>query len=121
MPTKKEFTKQELFDLLFQEFLKLNDEKDFLITTATTAAQAETVLENWRLANKNQLEMGNKILIENSEELKGIVSDLKKAEKAMDNSLDELKAAAATLDKFNSVLTTISKVVSLGTKLVGLI
>jgi DNA repair exonuclease SbcCD ATPase subunit len=114
-------TKQEMFEILFQQYLALTENRDRLIKEATTAEQGFQILQAWQQANLNQLTMGNAILDENTQQVAGIVSDLKDAQQQMTAALTELQATAATLEKVNSTISAISKAVSLGTKLVGMI
>jgi hypothetical protein len=113
-------SQEELFRVLLAQFLTIDENRDRLIAKSQTFEQAQQVLNNWRQANLNQLEMGNKILIKNSEELKEIVTDLKKAQTKADEALVKLQATAAGLQELTSALTLIGKAVILGTQLVAI-
>jgi uncharacterized phage infection (PIP) family protein YhgE len=113
-------SQEELFRILLAQFLTIDEHRDRLIEKAQTFEQAQQVLNNWRQANLNQLEMGNKLLIQNSAELNDIVKELKTAQGKVDKALEGLQSSTAGLTELTSALTLIGKAVALGTQLVAI-
>lgn len=109
-------TKQELFELLLDQFLVLNENRDRLIAAATTGEEAAQILAAWRQANINQLELGNKIVINNSQQLDALVADLKSAQAVVKEALEKLGQFAGKLGQITSVINT---AVSIGTQIVA--
>jgi hypothetical protein len=97
--------------------LILNDNRDRLIATAQKGEEAAQVLAAWRQANANQFDMGNKILIQNSQQLQGLVENLRATQGELKRAIDELKQLGGTLQR---VLSVVNAAVSLGTQVVGL-
>ena len=110
-------TKQEVFEILLDQFLILNDNRDHLIAIATTGEEAAQVLAAWRQANTNQLQMGNKILIQNSQQLEALVGELKGVQADVIQAIDDLKQVGGGLQR---VLSVVNAAVSLGTQIVGI-
>jgi hypothetical protein len=110
-------TNQELFELLLEQFLVLNENRDRLIEAATTGQEAAQILDAWRQANLNQLEMGNKIIIDNSPQLQNLVAELKTVQNNLKDAIASLQTTANVLGTITSV---INQAVSLGTQIVAL-
>ena len=111
-------TKQELFELLLDQFLILNTNRDRLIATAMTGEEAAQILAAWRQANANQLDMGNRILIQNSQQLQNLVAELRATQGDLERAIDELKSLGGGLQR---VLSIVNAAVSLGTQIVGVV
>jgi len=111
-------TKQELFALLLDQFLTLNDNRDRLIAAATTGEEAAQILAAWRQANANQLDMGNRILIEDSQKLQDLIADLRATQGELETAIDHLKSVGGGLGR---VLSIVNAAVSIGTQIVGIV
>lgn len=114
-------SKQEMFQLLLDQFLLLNENRDMLIQGATTGDDAQKVLAAWRQANLNQLDMGAKLLVENTPEVERIVGELQIAQTQVEASLTDLQATADIIGQVTGVINMITTAVSLGTQLVALV
>ena len=111
-------TKQEVFEILLDQFLTLNDNRDRLIAAAQTGEEAAQILAAWRQANANQLDMGNRILIDNSQQLQALVGELRTTQSDLEKAIEDLKAVGGGLQR---VLSVVNTAVSIGTQIVGIV
>ena len=111
-------TKPELFELLLEQFLILNENRDRLIEAATTGEQAAQILAAWRQANTNQLELGNRIIIQNSQQLDNLIQEFKSAQTDLKDVIAGLQSVAGGLNQVTAVINT---AVSLGTQNVSIV